>query len=428
MIIKFQTRTALWWMLFAFLFCAASRSLDAQTNEKLTASGTTMGVVSYSVIAYGEPDIQAEFESAIAEELEAVNQRMSTYIDDSEVSRFNQSTSTDWVAVSKETAAVVQRAQEISELSAGAFDITVQPLVALWSFSKNKPETFELPGEQVIAAELEKVGYKKLRVSLDPPALRKSIPALQIDLSAIAKGYAVDQVAGRLNAFGLDNYLIEVGGEVRAAGEKPDKMGWKVGIEKPIPGVREPYRVIDLYHKSLASSGDYRNFFEHEGKRYSHTIDPRTGYPVNHAVTASSVIAADCATADAVATAIMVLGKDQGIQLAEKAGVQALVLERSGEQLVATQTSSFPREPIIAKSSNDTSIFRMIGVASVFFLLAVLAMAIGVIFGRERIKGSCGGIAALDNPDIAPECSLCSRAAECDDLKKEMKKRQAPAE
>ncbi|MDG2469045.1 MAG: FAD:protein FMN transferase, partial [Pirellulaceae bacterium] len=387
-----------------------------------------MGVVGYSVVAFADADLAEKLKNSVAEELESVNQRMSTYIDDSEVSRFNQSTSTDWFPVSQATAEVVQKAQKISELSDGAFDITVQPLVALWRFSKDKSKLTALPDKSLIAENLRKVGYKKLQVRLDPPALKKSVPALQIDLSAIAKGYAVDLVARQLQAMGLDNFLIEVGGEVRASGEKPDHSSWRVGIEKPLPGAREPYQIIELYHQALASSGDYRNFFELNGKRYSHTIDPRTGYPVDHAVTATSVIANDCTTADAMATAIMVLGPDGGIQLANKAGVKALILSNTNNQLLATKTANFPSNELETALEEGGSFLRLVGIVSVFFLLAVLAMAIGVICGRDRIKGSCGGIAALENPDITPECSLCSRAAECNDLKKELKKRQTDSD
>ncbi len=401
--------------------------LSAQEGEKLTARGTTMGVVSWSVIAYGDTTMQQRLQQEVAAELDAVNLRMSTYLEDSEVTRFNRSDSTDWFEVSPETARVVHRALEISQLSEGAFDITVQPLVSLWSFSKDKPASFQPPAADTISQALQSVGYQKLGVRKQPPAIRKSLPTLQIDLSAIAKGYAVDQVARRLQALGLENFLIEVGGEVRASGEKPDQIAWKVGIEEPASEARIPYRRFELFHKSLASSGDYRNFFEYQGQRYSHTIDPRTGFPVKHDVTSASVIATDCMTADALATAIMVLGRNGGMELAERAGVQVLILERGEAGLVATGTPGFPGEAAGTRTAAAAapSVLRTMLVASVIFLFAVIAMAIGVIFGRERIKGSCGGIAALDNPNVSAECSLCSRAAECDDLKKALKGRES---
>jgi thiamine biosynthesis lipoprotein len=398
---------------------------DARPQQRLTARGTTMGVVPYSVTAFAAGDRAVDLQQVVAKELEAVNLRMSTYRDDSEVSRFNNTQSTDWFSVSPDTAGVVQRALQISEISGGAFDITVQPLVALWKFSADKSEFTALPDDETIAGILSYVGYRNLQARLDPPALRKSVPQLQIDLSAIAKGFAVDQVARRLEALGFDRYLIEVGGEVRAAGSKPDGSGWQVGIEKPVAGIRVPCRVLQLNRQSLASSGDYRNYFEFQGKRYSHTIDPRTGRPVDHELAAASVIANDCMTADAVATAMMVLGPRESMRLAAEMQVQALLLQRAEDgELTATMTPSFPGEEVVVPVA-EASITRTIAVASLFFLIALGGMAVGVLFGRDRIRGSCGGIAALDNPDVTPECSLCSRAAECDDLKQELKKRQS---
>ena len=420
-------------MLVAFFIACLSSSVNAlpfQDDEKLVATGTTMGVVTWNVTAYGDlgesgSQKTEQIETAIATELESVNQMMSTYIKDSDVSQFNLHEGLDWFTVSSDTALVVSRALEISKRSAGAFDITVQPLVQLWKFGTDKDQP-GIPAGDAIEEALKQIGYQHLQVRLDPPALKKSKPTLQIDLSAIAKGYAVDRVAKRLGQLDIENFLVEVGGEVRASGEKPEAMPWKVGIEKPLAIKREPYQVVELYHKSLASSGDYRNYFTVDGKKYSHTIDPRTGKPVEHDVASTSVIADDCMTADALATALMVLGPKAGLELAESMKVQAMFLTRQGSKLVATATESFPKNSVASnqpKQSSDLSFFRMMAVASVLFAVAIVAMAIGVIFGRERIKGSCGGIAALDNPDIKPECSLCSRAAECDELKEAIKNR-----
>ena len=410
-------------MLFAFFLWTANPAVSAQTLQRLEISGHTMGVVDYKIVALGDPDSSEGLKAAIDSELESVNQRMSTYIPDSEISKFNASKSTDWFPVSESTAAVVGRAQDISQLSDGAFDITVQPLVALWHFSKDKTQLQKIPSDKEIAATLKEIGYQKLTVRRSPPALKKSIPNLQIDLSAIAKGYAVDQVAARLKSLEIENFLVEVGGEIRASGEKIDNKPWKVGIEKPLSQSREPYQIIQLKNQSLASSGDYRNFFEVDGKRYSHTIDPRTGYPVSHSVTATSVISEDCMTADAMATALMVLGEKEGLEIAVNADVEALILIKQTDGIFAERTANFPVPNASINLESGESFLRLVGVVSVIFLLAILAMAIGVICGRERIKGSCGGIAALDNPDIKAECSLCSRAAECKDLKQALEER-----
>ena len=241
-------RLGLTWLLGLLGSVSLWAQSNAEDNSRLTASGTTMGVVSWSVIAYGPEELQLQLEAQVAAALDDVNQRMSTYLDDSEVTRFNRTESTDWFDVSSQTATVVSRALEISQLSEGALDITVQPLVALWSFSKDKPDSFRPPTAEAVTEALQHVGYQKLSVRQAPPALRKSTARLQIDLSAIAKGYAVDQVAVRLQNLGFDDFLIEVGGEIRACGEKPDQTGWKVGIEEPTVGASIPYRKFELYH------------------------------------------------------------------------------------------------------------------------------------------------------------------------------------
>ena len=234
MIPNILTRAALSPVLLAFFSWVFSPALSAQNVERLEISGQTMGVVDYSVVAFGNPNSVEDLKAAVHAELESVNQSMSTYIADSEISKFNDSESLDWFPVSDATAQVVNRAQQISQLTDGAFDITVQPLVALWHFSKDKSAPQKVPSAEKISTALKEIGYQKLSVRLSPPALKKSIPKLQIDLSAIAKGYAVDRVAVKLQTLKIDNFLVEVGGEIRAAGQKANNQPWKVGIEKPL--------------------------------------------------------------------------------------------------------------------------------------------------------------------------------------------------
>ncbi len=407
--------------------CIATSRLPAQEPglQRIELRGQTMGTVSWRVVTFADPAQESQLNAAIEEALHLVNDRMSTYKPDSEVSRFNSSESTDWFAVSPETATVVARAQEISRQSDGSLDITVAPLVNLWKFGPDKSE-FRIPDAATIDRVRQLTGYANLSVRRDPPALRKSISGLQIDLSAIAKGYAVDLIAKNLASQGMESFLIDVGGELRAAGEKPGGIPWTAGVEKPVVDRRVVWSVLQLYHKSLASSGDYRNFYELDGKRYSHTIDPRTGRPVTGGPAAVSVLASDCMTADAVATAVMVSGPESGLKLAEQLNVELLVLmpATGKEKFREVTTANWPANRIAAspRQAGDTSIFRTIAVASVFFLLAVVAMSVGVLFGRQRIRGSCGGIAALDNPDVEAECSLCSNPGrECRELKKAMK-------
>jgi thiamine biosynthesis lipoprotein len=182
-----------------------------------------------------------------------------------------------------------------------------------------------------------------LQVRADPPALRKEVPELGIDLSAIAKGYAVDAVADHLQAIGIGSYLVEVGGEIRVRGHNGRGEPWTIGIERPVPGTREVQQRVHLGEQAIATSGDYRNYFERDGERFSHTIDPRTGRPIRHKLAEMSVIASSTMQADALATALMVLGPDAGLALAERDELSAQLVVREGSQLRTLATPRFER-------------------------------------------------------------------------------------
>ena len=306
-----------------------------------TLSGRTMGTT-YSVKLAAAPDgtgaaaLQAEIDAALA----TVNRQMSTYDPDSELSRFNASGSTDWFPVSGATAKVVAEALSVSRESDGAFDATVMPLVNLWSFGPEaRPDA--VPTDAEIADRKAFVGADKVEVRTDPPALRKAAAGASCDLSAIAKGYGVDVVAELLDRRGLSGYMVEIGGEVRTKGRRADGRGWRIGIERPLTGERAVERVVELSGESLATSGDYRNWFEAGGVRYSHTIDPRTGRPIGHGLASVSVVADDCMTADATATAVMVLGPDAGYDWLVGRGAAALLIVRDGAGFAERPTPAF---------------------------------------------------------------------------------------
>jgi len=310
-------------------------------DEVLELRGSTMGTT-YSVKIAGlsanlEPDsLQAE----IVQSLDRVNALMSTYRPDSELSRFNAGRSIDWVQVSAELAGLVDEARRISDLSEGAFDVTVGPIVNLWGFGPEEVPAGP-PEDDAIQAAIERTGYRKLGVRTEPPALRKSRPDIYVDLSAIAKGYGVDRLAELLERNGIDSYLVEIGGEVRGKGLKPDRKPWRVAIELPDPARRDIYRVVPLRDAAMATSGDYRNFYERDGRRYSHSIDPTTGRPVTHTLASVTVIDTDCAIADALATALLVLGPSRGYELAESAGIAALFIAHDAGGFTDKATSAF---------------------------------------------------------------------------------------
>lgn len=285
-------------------------------------------------------------EVRLGEDVEAVlrevDDLLSTYRPDTDISQFNASRSTDWLPVSATFCDSVQEALELSELTDGAFDITVAPLVNLWGFG---PDAMidEPPADDDIASALAAVGYRHLSADCSRPALKKGIAALTLDMSAFGKGLAVDEVAQMLDESGVRNYLIEVGGEIRLRGHNIQGNDWAIGIEKPLDDARQPGTIVHLTDTAMATSGDYRNYFEAGGKRYSHTIDTRTGRPVTHALASVTVVDARGSRADALATALLVLGPQDGVALAERENLAALFLVRTSAGFDEIASPAFRR-------------------------------------------------------------------------------------
>ncbi len=395
-------------------------------SQAIEIKGKTMGPIDYKVVIDPMPvDLNPQkVGEQVQAALDQVNQTMSTYIADSDVSRFNREGGVEWMAVSFETATVISRALEISRKTEGAFDITVGPIVDLWKFGKDK-SNFEVPSFAMISAAKELVGYSKLEVRMDPPAIKKSVPDIRIDLSAIAKGYAVDQVAKLLIDLGVENHMVVVGGEVRTTGHKADGNPWQIGIVHPQASATRKYRkLVKLNSAAMATSGDYQNFYEVDGKVYSHTIDPKTGAPVTHQLASVSVIADDCMSADAYATAGLVLGPDGCKRLFDRLELPYYLIERTDEDFLemvggGMQIVDVPQALAKPTASQDSILPMFIG-AAVIFGLAILGMAIGAIFNNKPITGSCGGLSAQNGGSEDTSCSLCHKpTAECPDRKNE---------
>ncbi len=312
------------WLLFTLVAC--SQHADDQT---IRLAGKTMGTSWHVTIARQKTDKPikaAQLKSQLENELAALNQLFSTYIQGSEVSRFNASHETHPYEVSSDIAKVVQAAQRVSQQTSGAFDITVAPLVDLWGFGKTL--NFTVPDRAQIDRVRKQVGFTHLQVQQQPPRLTKNIPQLQIDLSAIAKGFAVDRLVKWLHTKGIHNYLVEIGGEVKVSGINPLGQRWQIAVEKPLSNTRTVQQILSLDSIAVATSGDYHNFFEQNGIRYSHTIDPRTGRPVRHQLASVTVLHKSCMLADAYATAIMVMGEKKGLEFARQHHLQVLLLVR----------------------------------------------------------------------------------------------------
>lgn len=307
----------------------------SDTSELQSLGGETMGT-SYSVKLAGLPSgIAADALSGeIDGVLETVNRQMSTYRPDSELSRFNAASAGTWVPISHDTRTVIDEALRVGRLTGGAFDPTVGPVIDLWGFGPDGSRK-SLPSNEDIAAARAVVGFAKVETRPEPaadgPAVSKREPGIRLDLSGVAKGFGVDKVAEHLEARGITDYLVEVGGELRGSGQGPEGRPWRVGIEKPTAMPGDLQRVVELKRAALATSGDYRLFFEHEGRRYSHIIDPATGRPVDHDLVSVTVVAATTMEADALSTSLLVLGPEAGMQLSEKHDIAAyFIVSRGG--------------------------------------------------------------------------------------------------
>jgi len=328
-----------WLALIGLAFFISSCS---QSEQKLVIlEGGTMGTY-YRVSMVLDPALQenadyteTHLQKEIDKKLERVNDQMSTYRPNSELSRFNQAQ--DSLEVSPETAYVIQASLTLFEQSAGAFDVTVGPLVNLWGFGPDKKPT-KVPSDEVIKARQQYVGSQYL--SIRDNTLYKTIPELYVDLSSIAKGYGVDVVAQYLQEIGINNYLVDIGGELRAKGEKPGNKQWTLAIERPSAG-QNVQRLIQVGDNSIATSGDYRNYYEYDGIRYSHTIDPKTGKPISHKLVSVTVIHESSMMADALATAITVLGPEEGFAFAEKHKLAVFLIVKQGDEFVEHFTDEF---------------------------------------------------------------------------------------
>ncbi|MEM1347659.1 MAG: FAD:protein FMN transferase [Myxococcota bacterium] len=305
-----------------------------QGPSPITFGGDIMGTT-YRVHIIGEGD-KAQAEEAVAEALESVNASMSTYQDDSELMKFNASQEHSFEA-SAELRLVIETALDLSEKTGGAFDVTIGPVVNAYGFGPKGAQ--KVPTDEELQGLLYTVGHTKL--SVDKGKLSKELPQLFVDLSAIAKGYAVDKAADRLHELGFTDFMVEVGGEVRARGVNADGEPWQLGVETPTEGVRKVQRVVPLSNKALATSGDYRNYFEQDGVRISHTIDARTGRPITHKLASVSVVYSNCMLADAWATALNVLGEEEGLKLANEQGIAALFIVRDGNGFTEIESEAF---------------------------------------------------------------------------------------
>lgn len=330
-------------LFFAAIIFIGGCNRQPQIYKLYDVAGTTMGTTYSIKVVQTLPGDEFQYyrlKPSIDSILAEINMQMSNWDPNSEISKFNKSESTEWFSISNEFANVLKESFYISEMTNGAFDVTVSPLIELWGFGPGITD-YDIPSTGEIEESKKLTGYEKLSVKLSPPAVRKSIPDAQINLSAIAKGFGVDKISDYLVSIGLNNHIVEIGGEVRARGTKNNEP-WKMGVAAPDRS-GELQKIIVIENLGVATSGDYRNYFEKNGKRYSHTINPRTGRPIEHTLASVTVLNENCMTADGLATALNVMGPSDGYHFAKENGLAVYMIIRADDKFVEKSTPEFDK-------------------------------------------------------------------------------------
>jgi thiamine biosynthesis lipoprotein len=297
--------------------------------------GPTMGAGFTVRVAHELSEVERDrIQALIEERVGRIERLMSTYDTTSELSRLNRHESTAPFPVSAELLDVLTLAREVSERSGGAFDVTVAPLVEAWGFGAGGDLDGPLrppPDDAELAVIGARVGYEHIEVDVEAGTVSKLVPGATIDVSGLATGYAAERVAADLRGLGLSNVLVDVGGELQASGAAPGGRDWRVGIERPDDMVGSVWGSMPLSEEGIATSGDYRDYYELDGARYAHIVDPRTRRPIPMRGTSVTVVHASAALADAWATALTVLGPVEGLEVARREGLAVLFLERTEE-------------------------------------------------------------------------------------------------
>ena len=337
-----KVSTALHVSLFLFLTLNLHGCGSEQDQKPLvTIRGTTMGTTyNVSIKHHDAERLRQTIHKEIETILDAVNLEMSNWDKSSSISEFNNLKKTVPIPITGSLAKILSEANKVHDQSEGAFDVTLMPLTDIWGFGKKSLK--KVPSAQDVETALKSVGQKRLLV-LDQKrlTLRKKSKDTSVDLSGIAKGFAIDQISGSLKARGISDFLVEIGGDLYASGEKGPKSPWVIGVEKPDQRLGQVNVIIHIANKAIATSGDYRNFFEKNSRRYSHIIDPKTGRPISHQTASVTVVADNAMNADAWATAMMVLGAKKGLVIAEKNNLAVFFISRKGAMFESVASTHF---------------------------------------------------------------------------------------
>lgn len=314
-----------------------------QSPSETLLSGGTQGTT-YHIKFVLNKDKSTKIEDAarlISSTLAQIDTKLSNYRDDSEISRINRTENPEWISASKEIIELLSVSQTVYEKSQGCFDLTIKPLFDLWGFSQHEPK---IPKQSDIDALLPHIGMSLLEVDANNQRLRKKDPKLKIDLAGIAQGYSVGQVAKQLEGLSIENYMVEIGGEMMVKGRKADGQAWRIGIEAPTPSSRTLRKVITLNKpqaKAVMTAGTYRNFFDDNGKTYSHILNPKTGWPISHHLHSVTVIHDDPTWADAWDTALLCMGEENAIKISEQEKLNVFLVYETNNQSTEYASKTF---------------------------------------------------------------------------------------
>ncbi len=315
------------------IFCISLLSACSKAPEPVKIEGFAQGTTYHFTFVLADQTQKAAIEQDVKTELERIDASISNYRQDSTIELFNAQLNTEVHEVNEEVVQLVEQARKISLASNGCYDLTIKPLFDLWGFKK---DVFNLPSDAAIQHTLQTIGIDKL-ITVDSTHLQKTLPHLRVDLSSIGQGHSVGRIADLLEKHGVTHYLVEIGGELKARGKKPDGKPWRVALEKPLPNERKLSKIVSFNSgepMSLMASGTYRHYFDNNGKRYSHILDARTGKPIEHNTVSVAVLHPNPAIADAWSTALLCLGSEAGLKAANENRIAALYVDQRGEQLI----------------------------------------------------------------------------------------------
>ena len=321
-------------LIFFMTLLAGCSEPSIQKFEGAT-QGTTFHISYWSYSPLSDKAIEATIES----QLEIIDKTLSNYRPDSVIELFNSNENTQSQEVGNEIVSLVRIAQTVFQDSQGCFDLTTKPLFDLWGFRGDTPA---IPDEADVLKTLSKIGMEKLEV-VDETHLRKKQADLKVDLSSIAQGYSVGKISRVLEQNGINDYLVEIGGELQTRGHKPDSKPWRIALERPLPGEQRMQKRITMPKESpmaVMTSGTYNHYFDYQGQRYSHILDARTGRPITHDLVSVTVIHEDPTIADAWDTALLCIGQKDGLQAANAAKIPALFIQQQGTQLIESRSEA----------------------------------------------------------------------------------------